>query len=46
LLWLLLLIALLIVLSVLFGGFQRGTKTGGLGVGAGSASSSSATTWL
>jgi hypothetical protein len=31
LLWIVLLIALLIVLSVLFGGFQKGTKAGGLG---------------
>jgi len=31
LLWIVLLIALLIVLSVLFGGFQKGTKSGGFG---------------
>jgi hypothetical protein len=36
LLWLLILVVLLIVLSALFGGFQKGTKVGGeghLGVG-------------
>jgi len=31
LLWILLIIAALIVLSVLFGGFQKGTKESGLG---------------
>jgi hypothetical protein len=31
LLWLVLLIVILIVLSVLFGGFQKGTKAGSLG---------------
>jgi len=31
LLWIVLLIVILIVLSVLFGGFQKGTKTNGLG---------------
>jgi ABC-type lipoprotein release transport system permease subunit len=31
LLWILLIIAALIVLSVLFGGFQKGTKDSGLG---------------
>jgi hypothetical protein len=31
LLWIVLLIAILIVLSVLFGGFQKGTKSNGLG---------------
>jgi hypothetical protein len=31
LLWIVLLIAILIVLSVLFGGFQKGTKPNGLG---------------
>jgi len=31
LLWIVLLIVVLIVLSVLFGGFQKGTKTGGIG---------------
>ncbi len=31
LLWIVLLIAVLIVLSVLFGGFQKGTKSGGFG---------------
>jgi ABC-type lipoprotein release transport system permease subunit len=31
LLWILLIIVALIVLSVLFGGFQKGTKTSGLG---------------
>ena len=30
LLWLLTLLAVLLVLSLLFGGFQRGTKTGGI----------------
>ena len=30
LLWIVLLIAILIVLSVLFGGFQKGTKSNGL----------------
>jgi hypothetical protein len=29
--WVVLLILILIVLSVLFGGFQKGTKTGSLG---------------
>jgi hypothetical protein len=29
--WIVLLIAILIVLSVLFGGFQKGTKSNGLG---------------
>jgi hypothetical protein len=29
LLWLLTLLLVLLVLSILFGGFQRGTKTGG-----------------
>jgi hypothetical protein len=33
LLWIVLLILVLIVLSVLFGGFQKGTKAGGLGFG-------------
>jgi hypothetical protein len=28
--WVVLLILILIVLSVMFGGFQKGTKTGGL----------------
>jgi hypothetical protein len=32
LMWIILLILLLIVLSVLFGGFQKGTKVNGLGV--------------
>jgi hypothetical protein len=32
LLWLLVLVVLLIILSQLFGGFQRGTKVGSLGV--------------
>jgi ABC-type Fe3+ transport system permease subunit len=31
LLWIVLLIVILIVLSVLFGGFQKGTKANGLG---------------
>jgi hypothetical protein len=31
LLWIVLLIVILIVLSVLFGGFQKGTKAGSLG---------------
>ena len=31
LLWIVALIVILIVLSVLFGGFQKGTKEGGLG---------------
>jgi hypothetical protein len=31
LLWILLLIVILIVLSLMFGGFRKGTKTGGLG---------------
>jgi hypothetical protein len=31
LLWIVVLVALLIVLSVLFGGFQKGTKESGLG---------------
>jgi hypothetical protein len=31
LLWIVLLIVILIVLSVLFGGFQKGTKVSGLG---------------
>jgi hypothetical protein len=31
LLWILLIIVALIVLSVLFGGFQKGTKAAGLG---------------
>jgi hypothetical protein len=30
LLWILILIALLIVLSVMFGGFQKGSKSGGM----------------
>jgi hypothetical protein len=33
--WLLLLVVLLIVLSVLFGGFQKGAKDNGLGYPAG-----------
>jgi hypothetical protein len=32
-LWLLVLVVLLIILSQLFGGFQRGTKVGSLGTG-------------
>lgn len=32
LLWIVLLIVILIVLSVLFGGFQKGTKASGLGL--------------
>jgi hypothetical protein len=31
LLWILLLIVILIVLSLMFGGFRKGTKAGGLG---------------
>jgi hypothetical protein len=31
LLWVLLLVVILIILSLAFGGFQKGTKTGGLG---------------
>jgi hypothetical protein len=40
LLWIVLLIAILIVLSVMFGGFQKGTKESGLGW-AGTASAAS-----
>jgi hypothetical protein len=34
-LWLLILVVVLIVLSQLFGGFQKGAKVGGLGASAG-----------
>jgi hypothetical protein len=45
LLWLLVLIVLLIVVSLLFGGFQKGTKVNGLGAAAGHAGVSSAAPW-
>jgi len=35
LLWVLLLIVILVVLSLMFGGFQKGAKVGGLGPAAG-----------
>jgi hypothetical protein len=35
LLWIVLLVVLLIVLSVLFGGFQKGSRVNGLGPGSG-----------
>jgi hypothetical protein len=45
LLWLIALILLLVLLSVLFGGFQKGTKVSGSGPVVASAVSRTAVTW-